>query len=382
MAFYKQLVESGEAAQCGVGFIDGWGWSHDAEQYDGYGADVPMFRVATPAELKAQADRTGEAFLSGVYWRSVIVDSPVYLRWLMADIEARGGRFVDRRVESLEELRPHFDIVVNAAGMRARELAPDADCHAYRGQVIRVFAPHVTEFVTASTAASSWHAAYVLPRPTSGVITCGGTYERDREFVGIDPRDSEHIWEKCCKLVPGLRDPRTVRIDEWTGLRPGRDGDVRIQLEEAVATDGSAAPLFIVHAYGHGGCGHSLGWGTALRAAQLVGDAAAKASETASRRERAPFAGEPPVLSPSIHVLFPALMRQQAAEQRTVSEADGVKQRTATVAVAAEGVVASASAKEGGVVARSGLSVEWVLGAAIGTCAALLLGRQLSSKYY
>ena len=331
MLFYQRLSEEGVAAARGVGIISGWNWSHEPSQYDAYREDVPHLREATPEELADQNARTRQSFQSGVYWTSVIVDSPVYMRWLTEDVAARGGVLVHATVPSLASLHPHFDAVVNATGMGARELAGDADCHAYRGQVIRVYAPHVTEFVTASSHAFAWHSTYILPRPTSGVVTCGGTYQRDREFTGTDPEDGNAIWERCCGLVPGLADPRTVRIDEWSGLRPGRDGDVRIEAERRAVPGGDGHPAgseggaeggggqqqqLVVHAYGHGGCGHSLSWGTALQVAALLRDSMLIAGRSSTTgRVLLPFEGPAPVLAASIHILFPRLMKQQAEEE-------------------------------------------------------------------
>ncbi len=46
--------------------------------------------------------------------------------------------------------------------------------------------------------------SYVLPRPTSGIVTCGGTFQAGRENTGVDPEDSKAIWDGCCALVPEL----------------------------------------------------------------------------------------------------------------------------------------------------------------------------------
>lgn len=295
MKHYEALLDSGLGGVTGVGLIDGSNYAHDSQQYEGYAEDVPMFRNSTPEEVGEASRRLNEPFQSGVHWRSVIVDSPRYLRWLMGCIRASGGKFAQARVDSLDDLSKHFHVVVNATGHGARELAGDDKCHAYRGQVIRVWAPHIKTFATATCAPESeWHATYVLPRPTSGIVTCGGTYQRDREFTGCDPVDRAGIWERCCALVPELLDPRTVVIDDWAGLRPGRDEDVRIELERR---EGSG--LWVVHAYGHGGCGHSLHYGTAQDALALVQQAVAKLGvDGAGLPALQPFVAPEPAIRP------------------------------------------------------------------------------------
>ncbi len=52
---------------------------------------------------------------------------------------------------SWDELRPHFDIVVNAVGFAAKWMAEDKDVHAARGQTIRVYAPHIRRFATTTS---------------------------------------------------------------------------------------------------------------------------------------------------------------------------------------------------------------------------------------
>jgi glycine/D-amino acid oxidase-like deaminating enzyme len=157
-------------------------------------------------------------------------------------------------VGHITDLARHFDVVINCTGLGAREVAGDAAMHAYRGQLIRVYAPHVRHFATGTDAAGVWMAGYVFPRLTSGIVVCGGTYERDNENLGIDPVDSVSIWQRCCALVPELKAGTVIKVEEWAGLRPGRDGDVRLELEAKPLPTG---PLYMVHNYGHGTCKRS-----------------------------------------------------------------------------------------------------------------------------
>ena len=265
---YNNIVESGAATEAGVSFVDGAHYSIDATQYDSFASSVKSFKFATNDELATVSKRTGVKIRSGVHWRSIIVDSPTYLNWLLDRIQRAGGVFVHQHLASLAELSPYFRTVVNASGLGARELAGDSDVYPARGQVVRVFAPHITSWSVVIGPRSIDEdkgdvCTYVLPRLTSGVAICGGTFQPHNEDASISPVDDAVVWSRCCALEPALLDARTVVLDKWTGLRPIRSGDVRIELD-------ASGPMHIVHAYGHGGCGHSLHWGTALQVVPLV----------------------------------------------------------------------------------------------------------------
>ena len=267
---YHELQRTGEAAAAGVGEVSGASYSHDspADAYVGFAEDVRAFRRGSDAETAAASSALGTGFKSSLFWTSVCVDSPSYLRWLLRSVAAAGGRLAQLELTSLQELSPFFDLIVNASGLGARQLAQDDACRPIRGQVLRVHAPHVDSFSTATShAGADWHSTYILPRPTSGVVTLGGTYEVGREDTGCDEEQRDAIWRRCCALDPRLLDSRTRVLHSWVGLRPGRTGDVRIELEEA-APGGASVP--VVHCYGHAGCGHSLHHGTALDVGGLV----------------------------------------------------------------------------------------------------------------
>jgi glycine/D-amino acid oxidase-like deaminating enzyme len=231
----------------------------------------------------------------------------------MRNIKAAGGKFVHSTIDKLESLQANFDIVINCSGLRARELAGDDKVHAYRGQVMRVYAPNVNYFATHSGfAGSEWHSCYVLPRPTCGIVTLGGTYVRDDENTGIDQADSKRIWEQCVRLVPELADPQIIKIDEWTGLRPGRDEIVRIEVDRIGSIPGQRRPI-LVHAYGHGGCGHSLHFGTALDVVELVNENVPqylKEKVANNWAEPAVYEGPEPDVREGIHTILPKLMKQ------------------------------------------------------------------------
>jgi len=119
------------------------------------------------------------------------------------------------------------------------------------------------------------------------------------------------IWDACCRLCPELVDPRTIRIDEWAGMRPGRKADVRLELEP-VSHGGRR--VAVVHNYGHAGCGHSLHWGCAQDAAALASRARADmaSGKWAGFVPATPLPvsklGSPPVVMEGPHTVVPRIM--------------------------------------------------------------------------
>lgn len=98
--------------------------------------------------------------------------------WLRARLGELGVEFEHRRVLSLDEElgSGRWDVVVNCSGLGAAQLAQDADVIPVRGQVIKIYAPAVREWVVDMDGPNS--CGYVLPR-ASGVCVMGGTHQEN-----------------------------------------------------------------------------------------------------------------------------------------------------------------------------------------------------------
>ena len=90
-------------------------------------------------------------------WRFTVpsVEMGVYLPWLLDRFEAAGGRVVRRRVARLADVplvAGGADVVVNASGLAARDLAGDPAVHPARGQIVGVANPGSSpRYVTKTT---------------------------------------------------------------------------------------------------------------------------------------------------------------------------------------------------------------------------------------
>lgn len=108
------------------------------------------------------------------------------------------------------------------------------------------------------------------------------------------PETTQDILTRALKLCPELIPPSEVSatdksesididlikpliIEEGCGLRPAREGGVRIEaewIELNVVNASKRIPL--VHNYGHSGSGYQSSWGSAHRATKLLDKALGK----------------------------------------------------------------------------------------------------------
>jgi D-amino-acid oxidase len=213
------------------------------------GAPHPWWRDAVP-DLRRTAD--------GLRFAAPAVDMSIHLPWLAERLRALGGTLERATVSALDDL--DADAVVNCAGLGARGLAGDDSLVAVRGQVVRVSAPGVQEWLLDQSDPANL--VYVVPRERDVVL--GGTAEEGAEDRTADPATTAAIRARCSALLPELREAPV--LDVAVGLRPARPA-VRLEAEGRV-----------VHCYGHGGAGVTLAWGCAVEVAALLGAAAGRYS--------------------------------------------------------------------------------------------------------
>lgn len=222
---------------------------------------LPGFRHARPDELPA-------GFADGfVAERIPVVEMSTYLPYLARRIATRGGRMRACVLATLGEALAVADMVVNCAGLGARELCDDDDVVPVRGQVARVAQFGLERYIL-----DEWNPdgiTYMYPRATDVVL--GGTREEGVWSREPDPATERAIIERCAALDPRVRDAPVV--SRAVGLRPARPR-VRLEAEER-------AGALLVHDYGHGGSGVTLSWGCAEDVARL-----AREHLSAGRRRR------------------------------------------------------------------------------------------------
>ncbi|MEU9852752.1 FAD-dependent oxidoreductase [Streptomyces sp. NPDC047974] len=247
---YRELAAAPE--ETGVRWVPG---VHADTRLDGLGtwaARVPGLRQLPPGEVPGP-------YATGLGARLPLIDMPVHLAWLRGRLEAAGGVVERRAAAGLEEPAAAAPVVVNCAGLAARELVPDAGLRAVRGQLVLVENPGVEEWFTAADAGAA-ETTYFFPQP--GRLVLGGTAEEGAEGREPDAATAAGIVARCARIRPEIAGARV--LGHRVGLRPARAGGVRV---EAVRLPGGG---LLVHHYGHGGAGVTVAWGCARRAAELA----------------------------------------------------------------------------------------------------------------
>lgn len=187
------------------------------------------------------------------------------LAWRFASSRIEPARFLPWLAHQLRgpiERRPVNDlaselgdIVVNCAGLAARELAGDAAIAPLFGQVVITEVGTVDRSITVSDDRIPDQIFYLIPRRDELVLGGCSLAWPPGTPPEIDPRITARILAQARSLGLPVGDVKRVRA----GLRPYRP-EVRL---ERVGR--------IVHNYGHGGAGYTLCRGCAVAVARLIG---------------------------------------------------------------------------------------------------------------
>ncbi|XP_076036286.1 D-amino acid oxidase 1 [Oratosquilla oratoria] len=256
--YRKFLDDEAEAIRAGIKWISGYQLS---SKYPGIVRNAYLesvldeFRPCTKEELEIYP---GD-WKYGSFYKTILIENRRYLPYLTEKFKSRGGVIEQHCLESLDELGKDFDVICNCSGFGARELCNDITVLPMRGQVFKVNAPWVKNFLYVD------YDTYILPGFSS--ITLGGCRQYDSWNAEVNKYDSAAIWERCTSILPSLEKAEIVK--EWVGWRPYRYC-VRIEKENFPTKNGNT--LKVVHNYGHGGYGVLSAPGTAKYAVNLIQD--------------------------------------------------------------------------------------------------------------
>ncbi|CAN6605257.1 hypothetical protein TRVA0_002S05358 [Trichomonascus vanleenenianus] len=224
---------------------------------------IPDFRELSEDELPAGCKY-------GVTWTTYNFNSPAFLKFLKEYLTKHGVTFIRKKVEHIDEafLSAETKVVFNCTGIGARFLGGVEDEKVYptRGQVVVVRAPHI-KFNRAIE--GKGYITYCIPRPYSnGQVVLGGYLQANNWNTDTLGYETESILDRATQMVPELlqggQKPLEI-IREAAGLRPSRQGGVRIEKE-------TRAKGIVIHNYGASGTGYQSGYGMAMEAVALLKD--------------------------------------------------------------------------------------------------------------
>ena len=165
------------------------------------------------------------------------------------------------------------DVIVNATGLGARELAGDESVFPVRGAVLRIINdgsdfPVITSSMIFSTDSDEngnfRDVVFMVPR-NDKIMILGSIVQKGETTLDLSPDSPEvrDMLERGGQFVPDLK---RARLDpEYPiaqGLRPFREMNLRVEREGWRSR--------IVHCYGHGGAGWSMSFGSAAEAVGVV----------------------------------------------------------------------------------------------------------------
>uniref|UniRef100_A0A7S4Q7T6 FAD dependent oxidoreductase domain-containing protein n=1 Tax=Alexandrium monilatum TaxID=311494 RepID=A0A7S4Q7T6_9DINO len=176
-------------------------------------------------------------FSCGFSLEAPVICMKLYLPWLTNAVgQLAGVRFVQAAVLDTSDVHrwkraEGAQLVVNCLGLGSCRVFEDPAVHGVRGDLVYVAAP--------------------------------GPVRPPQEQL-------DSILKRNVESFPCLG-PSPVVMGDWSGLRPQREGGVRLEL----AHDATVGP--VIHDYGHGGSGVVTSWGCAADVAKMASEFAASA---------------------------------------------------------------------------------------------------------
>ena len=212
-----------------------------------------------------EASKLPSDVIFGASFTTFTIDPTVYLPYLLDKIQDLGGRVFRAKLPTdggiepaaaqaaktagLDPYNEPIWAVINATGLAAKDMVDDQNMYPIRGQTVRV--KGVAKEVTTKLGATKSNVAAVMPRPGSNCTVVGVTVEQDVWKTDVEAEKVSVILDRARALAPELVNEQGNHevLKVGVGLRPGRKGGARVDLEKR------PSGLVIAHAYGHAGAG-------------------------------------------------------------------------------------------------------------------------------
>lgn len=269
--------------------------AESSETLDKYGFELGIETCKGVEEIKAKFPNVntnigGEDFQSSYSHVAPIINTDKATAYLMALVKAKGASLETRKFDGkvkdfgkqlLEDHEAH--LIVNATGLGARELADDPDVYPVRGAIKRIDNTrsgrfrHLNDAYLAPAQRDSKNrptkTIFIVPR-NDDVLYVGSIIQPNNNVMNLTPDspEVEVMWNRAIDFLPSLANANTFPGFPFAqGLRPFTRRNVKVRADED-------ANFPLVHNYGHGGSGWTLGVGTARCAVLIVEELLVKKS--------------------------------------------------------------------------------------------------------
>ncbi|HVX25680.1 MAG TPA: FAD-dependent oxidoreductase [Parafilimonas sp.] len=178
-----------------------------------------------------------------------LIETQIFLPYLKNYVTAKNVKFVERAINSFDELKNDFDFIINCSALGSQKLCNDDSIIPVRGQVALIETR--TDF---PIYLDNEKPLYLVPRKDAMIV--GGTYEEYIYEEETEPSTIQKLLNNAYAVFPELKQQKV--IGSWAGLRPYRP-TVRVEKENN-----------IIHNYGHGGSGFTIAFGCADEVVNLI----------------------------------------------------------------------------------------------------------------
>lgn len=246
LAYFRQHLLPDPASGCRPTLVQDL-YAHPVE--------TPWWAGAVAGYRRLAASELPAGYMDGFETESVVIDTSVYMDYLVAWFLRLGGQITQREVTGLDQALAESKLVVNCTGLGSRQLFGDESLYPVRGQTVKVRPNGVGHSILDDEGPNGL--GYIIPR--SADIVLGGTAQANDWDTSVRAADQADILRKAANLHPAFASESGVQVlSSGVGLRPVRH-EVRLEAERI----GEAT---VVHNYGHGGAGFTLSWGCAEEA--------------------------------------------------------------------------------------------------------------------
>jgi D-amino-acid oxidase len=248
---YERLRELARDSRSGVSMLEIWQFTRVGQipvpdWAKNLGAR-PISAIPSEVEGSRRIPAFPSIFSNGYALNIPLIDTTIYLDYLANRFHNAGGTIESAHINKVEELPRDFDVIVNCAGIGARELAQDSELEPHRGQVAIVRKLELAQAIVCDGPPLM----YAIPRAHDCVFGGTNSISENREPSSAD---TNAIVSECSHVL-GIDLPPVIAVK--VGLRPFRKSGVRLERERL--SDGRT----VIHNYGHGGAGFTLSWACA-----------------------------------------------------------------------------------------------------------------------